>query len=373
MKPRKSEQIVRALLQNAGIEVQGSNPWDIQVHDPRFYERVLTDGSLGFGESYVAGWWDCEAVDELVRRVFRADIHTQVTGNWKMLWHYLRARIVNMQSPYRAFEVAEKHYDIGNDLYRPMLGETMAYTCAYWKDAKTLDEAQYAKFDLICRKTCLEKGMKILELGCGWGGFAKYAAEKYGVEVTGYTVSKEQAKFGNDWCRDLPVTIRLADYREAEGLYDRVISIGIMEHVGYKNYRAYMELARRCMRDEGIAFVHTIGGIRSRTAIEPWIHKYIFPNAMLPSIAQIAEACEMIFVVEDAHNIGEHYDHTLMAWYHKFEEAWPDLRDKYSDLFYRMWRFYLLSCAGAFRARYTQLWQFVMTPVGTPQPECRHL
>ena len=372
MEPRKSEQIVGKLLADAGINVQGKNPWDIQVHDPRFYERVFTDGSLGLGESYVAGWWDSKALDEFICKVLKANIHTRVGCSWQMLWLCLCARIINMQAPYRAFEVAKKHYDIGNDLYRPMLGKTMAYTCAYWKDADTLDKAQYAKFDLVCRKTGLQKGMKVLELGCGWGGFARYAAEHYGVEVTGYTVSRKQATFGNEWCKDLPVTIHLADYREAEGLYDAVISIGIMEHVGYKNYRCYMELTRRCLKEGGIAFVHTIGGIMSKTAIEPWIHKYIFPNAMLPSIAQISRACEKIFVIEDLHNIGEHYDHTLMAWHRNFEEAWPDLRDKYSDIFYRMWRYYLLSCAGAFRARYTQLWQFVMTPVGTPQPDCRH-
>jgi cyclopropane-fatty-acyl-phospholipid synthase len=252
-----------------------------------------------------------------------------------------------------------------------MLDKRMLYTCGYWAAVDNLDAAQEAKLDLVCRKINLEPGMTVLDLGCGFGSFAKYAAEKFGVQVKGVTVSKEQVQLGAELCQGLPVEIRLEDYREVTGKYDRVISIGIMEHVGYKNYRTYMEKANQCLKDDGIAFIHTIGNNISSTTSNAWITKYIFPNSMLPSIAQIARAMEGLFVMEDWHNFGQHYDKTVMAWHANFEAAWPELKDKYGERFYRMFRYYLLSCAGAFRARNIQLWQIVMTKPGRDCPDCR--
>jgi cyclopropane-fatty-acyl-phospholipid synthase len=358
------------LLSYANITIDGPNPWDIQVHDDRFYTSVLADAELGFGESYMEGWWDCEALDECVNKVLSTNIEKKLTG-WKTLMRVTQSKILNLQSPSRAFEVGKKHYDLGNDLYRAMLDKRLNYTCAYWKNAANLDQAQEAKLDLVCRKIGIREGMRILELGCGWGSFAKYAAEKYGAHITGVTVSKEQVELGMQLCKGLPVELRLQDYREVEGTYDAVISIGILEHVGYKNYRGYMELADRCLKKDGVAFIHTIGRNDSATVMNAWINKYIFPNSMLPSISQIAHAMEGIFAIEDLHNIGQHYDPTLIAWYDNFKRAWPDLKERYGERFYRMWRFYLLTCAGGFRSRSNQLWQFVMTKVGTPQPECR--
>lgn len=371
MKNSDSERIIRDLFSSAGIAINGENPYDIQVHNDQFYQRVLAESSLGFGESFMDGWWDCDAIDQLVCKMHKANVREKVKGNLKVMLPVVKSKLLNLQAKTRAYEIGKKHYDIGNDLYQRMLGRTMAYTSAYWKHAKNLDDAQEAKMDLVCKKTNLRPGMTVLELGCGWGSFAKYAAEKYGVEVTGVTVSKEQVELGNERCKGLPIEIKLDDYRNVKGRYDVVISIGILEHVGYKNYRTYMEVANRCLKDDGIAFAHTIGGNTSRTAIDPWIDKYIFPNAMLPSIAQLANAMEGIFVVEDWHNFGPDYDTTLMAWHKNFENAWPELKNKYGRRFYRMWKFYLLSCAGGFRARYNQLWQIVMTKQGRSQPECR--
>jgi len=247
----------------------------------------------------------------------------------------------------------------------------MVYTCGYWKNASNLDEAQEAKLDLVCRKIGAHEGMRILELGCGWGSFARYAAEKYGAEVVGVTVSKEQVALGSQMCKGLPVELRLQDYRDVSGVYDSVISIGVLEHVGYKNYSTYMEVVNRCLKPDGVALIHTIGGNKTITHGEPWTDKYIFPNGMLPSISQLGKAMEKVFVMEDWHNFGPYYDPTLMAWVANFEAAWPQLKSKYGDAFYRMWRYYLLTSAGAFRARYQQLWQIVFTRQGTPQPECR--
>ncbi len=367
----KSETLIRELLQIAEIEVNGKNPWDIQVNNAQFYDRVIRDPHLGAGESYMDGWWDCEAIDQFITRVLKANIPAKLKGNWKVFLHYFLARLTNLQSSSRAFQIGERHYDLGNDLYQAMLDKRMNYTCAYWKNASNLDEAQEAKLDLICKKIGIFSGMRILELGCGWGSFAKYAAEKYGANVVGVTVSKEQVALGNELCKGLPVELRLQDYREVKGKYDAVISIGIMEHVGYKNYRTYMEVVDRCLKPDGIAFIHTIGGNISSTIGDTWTTRYIFPNGMLPSMAQLSAAMEGLFVMEDWHNIGPHYDPTLMAWYANFERAWDRLKSKYDERFRRMWRYYLLSSAGGFRARGQQLWQMVLTRPGTPQPNCR--
>jgi len=358
------------LFSLAGITIDGKNPYDIQVFNEKFYQRVLKDTALGLGESYMDGWWDCRALDRCFDRILRTRLNEKVKGDWKLALHLVRPKLFNLQKLSRAYRVGQQHYDIGNDLYQAMLDKRMLYTCGYWKDANDLDKAQEDKLELVCRKINLEPGMKVLELGCGWGSFAKYAAENYGVEVTAVTVSEKQVELGSELCKGLPVKIMLEDYRNMSGKYDRVISIGIMEHVGYKNYRNYMEVTDRCMNDDGIAFFHTIGGNVSTTITNAWTNKYIFPNAVIPSIAQLGKAMEGLFVMEDWHNFGPDYDKTLMAWHANFEAAWPDLKEKYGERFYRMWRYYLLSSAGSFRSRLSQLWQVVMTKPGRDQPLC---
>ncbi len=362
---------VARLLNAAGITLNGNRPYDIVVKNENLYKRILQDGILGFGEAYMDDWWTCARLDQLTDRLARANIRKQIKRNWKLGSAILKSRLSNLQNPSRSFQVGEKHYDVGNDLYKAMLDKRLLYTCAYWKNSDNLNAAQEAKLDLICRKIGLEPGMTVLEYGCGFGAFAKYAAEKYDARVTGLTVSKEQAKLGREMCRGLPVEILLEDYRNINGQYDRVISIGIMEHVGYKNYRTYMQRTSETLKDDGIAFIHTIGGNYSVTKANRWTNKYIFPNGMIPSMTQLSKSMEGLFVMEDWHNFGEDYDLTLMAWHANFEKAWPDLRSHYDERFYRMWRYYLLTSAGSFRARYLQLWQMVMTKPGKKQPDCR--
>ena len=366
-----SESFIRELLSLAEIEVNGSNPWDIRVHNPAFFDCLVKDGSLGLGESYMEGWWDCDAIDQLISRALLAQLDKKILHESRFIVQAFQARLFNRQSKSRAFEVGIKHYDLGNDLYQAMLDKRMVYTCAYWKNTDNLDYAQEAKLDLVCRKIGVHEGMRILELGCGWGSFAKYAAEKYGAVVLGLTVSKEQVALGMELCKGLPVELRLQDYREITGRFDAVVSIGVMEHVGYKNYRTYMEVVDRCLKPGGIALVHTIGSNKTITTGEPWSDRYIFPNGVLPSISQLGKSMEGLFVMEDWHNFGPFYDSTLMAWADNFEKAWPDLKTKYGNVFYRMWRYYLLSSAGAFRSRSQQLWQIVFTHQGNPQPDCR--
>ncbi len=366
-----AEIIVRELLEAAGITVNGDRAFDIQVHHPETFRRILSQGELGLGESYMDGWWDCEQLDEFIAKILRANLQERVSKNWRLAMHHLRARFFNLQKISRAYQIGEHHYDIGNDLYEAMLDKQMNYTCAYWKDAKDLDKAQNAKLELVCRKLGLQPGMSILELGCGFGAFAAYAARHYDCTVTGVTVSKKQVEWATEHHKNLPVKILLQDYRSVTGQYDRVISIGIMEHVGYKNYRTYMVVVDRTLKPDGLAFIHTIGGNDSTRATDPWTTKYIFPNGMLPSIAQLGAAMEGLFIMEDWHNFGPHYDPTLMAWYANFETAWPQLEKNYDERFRRMWRYYLLSSAGGFRARHDQLWQIVMNRPSRPQPDCR--
>jgi cyclopropane-fatty-acyl-phospholipid synthase len=356
---------ITRILHDAGITLQGENDWDIQVHDERFYNRVLLKWSLGFGESYMDGWWDTKALDQLVCKLYITNTENK-NNNLPSIFDMCKARLINQQSKNRAHKVAHVHYDLGNDMYAMMLGNTMQYTCAYWKQAKTLDEAQVNKLDLICRKLHLQKGEKVLELGCGWGGFAQFAAENYGVEVDAYNISKEQVQYAKNRTKGLPVTIHLADYRDAKGAYDKVAAIGLCEHVGYKNYASLMEVAHRCLRKHGLFLLHSIASNVSTTHCEPWFNKYIFPNGMLPSVKQIGETMEGLFVMEDWHNFGPDYDKTLMAWYQNFDRHWPLYEKTYGGQFYRMWKYYLLSLAGAFRARRIQLWQIVMSKDGMP-------
>jgi len=269
-----------------------------------------------------------------------------------------------MQSKHRAFEIGEKHYDLGNELFQNMMDKRMVYSCAYWNDAQTLDDAQDNKLDLICRKLGLQPGMKILDIGCGWGSYAKYAAEKYKVKVIGITVSKEQVDLGRILCAGLPVEIRLLDYRDLDDKFDHIVSVGMIEHVGYKNYRTYMEVVHRCLKDDGLFLLHTIGGNKSVTSVDPWMNKYIFPNGMLPSIKQLGSAIEGLFVMEDWHNFSADYDKTLIAWHKNLEENWDKIKSNYEERFHRMWDYYLLSCAGSFRARRNQLWQIVLSKKG---------
>lgn len=355
---------IQTLLEGTNIIINGSNPWDIQIHRDDFYQRVLTQGSIGFGESYMDGWWDCDAVDELLTRLFSIDITSRLKRNWREIGLLVASSLMNRQSVKRAFTIGKEHYDVGNDLYKIMLDKRLVYTCGYWNNAQTLDDAQEAKLDLVCRKIGLKPGDRVLDIGCGWGSFAKFAAEKYGAHVVGVTVSQEQLALGQKLCAGLPIELRFQDYRSLNEPFDHIVSLGMFEHVGYKNYRDYMGVVERCLKDDGLFLLHTIGSAKSVTSTDPWIEKYIFPNSMLPSLAQITKAVESIFIVEDIHNFSADYDKTLMEWYKNVNTNWPAIKDHYSERFHRMWNFYLLSSAGSFRSRKNQLWQIILSKKG---------
>ncbi|NBB78081.1 MAG: cyclopropane fatty acyl phospholipid synthase [Verrucomicrobia bacterium] len=356
--------VLEGLLSDADVRIGGDRPWDTQVHDDRFYARVLADVSLGLGEAYMDGWWDAEALDQFFYQVLRQDLDLKQMKRPGVLLDCLKARLINGQSKSRSKRVAECHYNLGNRFYERMLGPSMQYTCGYWKEAADLTPAQEAKLDLVCRKLQLRPGDRVLELGGGWGGFARFAAKHYGCEVTVNNISESQVDYARESCRDLPVEVRLDDYRNASGCYDKVVSIGMCEHVGALNYEAFFRLQRDCLKEDGLMLLHTIGRERTDLTADPWFTRYIFPGGQLPSLRQLTDAAEGYFVLEDFHNFGQDYDHTLMAWFRNFERHWPEFREEYGERFYRMWTYYLLSCAGSFRARRIHLWQLVFSPHG---------
>lgn len=353
---------IQRLLEPADIRLNGDRPWDVQVHNEAVYDRVLGQGSVGLGEAYMDGWWDCEQLDEFFTRVLRADLASRVRTPGDRLY-YLVAWVTNLQAGRRGLRVGEQHYDVGNDLYERMLDRHMIYSCGYWREAGDLDAAQEAKCDLIFRKLGLAPGMRVLDIGCGWGGAARLAAERYGAELVGVTISREQQALARERCAGLPVDIRLQDYRALDEHFDRIYSIGMFEHVGFKNYRRFFEVAHRCLADDGLMVLHTIGLRYTETATDPWIHKYIFPNSMTPSIRRIGEAIEHLFVMEDWQNFRNDYDRTLLSWWDNIAGRWQEIPD-YGERFQRMWRYYLMVSAGTFRAGQNQLWQIVLSKHG---------
>lgn len=365
-----TKNLLTKYLDAAGIGLNGDNFCDIHVRDERVYKRLLFEPSLGAGESYMDGWWDCDRLDELFYRLCRLNLDRQIYSKWHMALYSMIDKLINLQTRIRSKQVAEQHYNLGNDFYRDMLGESMAYTCGYWKSATSLDEAQRDKFDLICRKIGLQPGDRVLDLGCGWGTLAKYMAKKYDCEVVAVNISSEQVAFAKKITEALPVDVFLCDYRDVHIYnrgrmpFDKIVSIGLCEHVGHRNYSEFMKIAVTNLSEKGIFLLHTIGKNNSIAYVDPWIDKYVFPNGILPSIHLLASAMEDVFIIEDLHNFGADYDKTLMAWRHNFVEHWPKYSEQYGDRFYRLWNYYLLLCAGAFRARSMQLWQFTLSPKG---------
>lgn len=351
------------LIADAGIRFNGNNPWDIQVRNDEAYQRIMTTGSLGFGEAYMDGLWECECLDELFCRLLLHNINDRIRS-WtrlRLLTEVMRRHFFNPQSYRRAFQVGEHHYDIGNEVFEAMLDSSMSYSCAYWANADTLEQAQEHKLDLICRKLELKEGEWLLDIGCGWGGLARHAAENYGVAVTGITVSREQLRLARERCAGLPVNIELMDYRDLRGSFDKIVSVGMFEHVGPKNYPVFFDIVQRLLTDDGLFLLHTIGDYTTSHHTDPWLDKYIFPNSRIPSASQIANALEERFIIDDWHSFGFDYDRTLMAWWDNFDAAWPQLKGKYDERFYRMWKYYLMSCAGLFRSHQGQLWQLVLS------------
>ena len=362
-----AEQLGTELLAAAGVEVDGDRPYDIRVHDRRFWDRVLRDRELGLGEAYQDGWWDADRLDEFLARVLAADLRSSIRPSPSLLWNVWRARLVNRQTTDRAARNARHHYDIGNDLYLRMLGDEMVYSCAHWKGADDLAGAQAAKLDLVCRKLLPEPGMRLLDVGCGWGALARHAATHHGVHVTGISPAGEQVDEARRRAGHLPVEFRRQDYREVDGEFDRIVSVGMMEHVGPRNFGAFFDRCRELLVPDGVMLHHTIGSNESKEHTDAWFDRYIFPGGVVPSLEQVAGAAQPHWAVEDVQNLGPDYDRTLLAWHDNIEARWHEV-PHYDERFRRTWRYYLLSSAASFRVRNLQLFQVVFRRTARPSP-----
>lgn len=370
MRKDAARNYVENILAMANVQFNGNRPWDIKIINERMPQRLLADGSLGLGESYMEGWWECKRLDELSYHLCLAKLEKKVQWNLLHFLSVLSAKIFNYQSKKLANQVASQHYDLNNQLFEAMLGPSMAYSCAYWRDAKDLTAAQLAKYELICKKLQLTSQDSLLDVGCGWGGLAAYAAEHYGCQVTAISIAEKQISYAKARFRSLPIQFYQADYRDCSCYnprnkpFSKLVSVGFFEHVGPKNYRSFFQLMRQQLADEGLFLLHTIGSNETVTVSDPWSNRYIFPHGVLPSMKQITAALEPLFIVEDWHNFGIYYDKTLLAWHQNFISHWEELKPQFDRRFYRMWCYYLLMCAGMFRARMAQLWQIVLSKEG---------
>lgn len=369
------DKLTRDILEPAGIKINGKEVWDPQIKNDKIFGRIAKQQSLGLGEAYMDGWWECNNLEEFFYRILSSSMNDKdnnLDGRPKgffegLIYRYMPL-LVNQQTFKRSTKVAYEHYDVGNDVYDLMLGKDMQYTCAYWQESETLDEAQHNKLDLICRKLKLKPGMEVLELGGGFGGLARFMAKNYGCSVTVYNIAREQIKRAQELTAGLKVKIIESDYRNAMGVYDRVAAIGLAEHVGFKHYRTLMEKAYSCLKDKGLFIIQTNGSNNTMHHYEPWMEKYIFPNSMIPSAKQLSIASEGLFMMEDWHVMSGNYYKTLMAWYDNFVKEFHKIKDKYDERFYRMWCYYLLFSAASHRSRSVQLWQLVLSKnnVGVP-------
>lgn len=361
---KRAKKFIVQMLLDAEIEVGK----DIVVHDDAIYLDWVNRGMLAIGESYMAKKWDVKdtKLDLVLTKLMLlpSDKKRKLFKSWNAKVVALAARVFNYQSPSRAGIVGAHHYDLGNDFFKLWLDPNMQYSCGYWKEATDLNTCQINKLHLIAKKLKLEKGMTVLEIGCGWGGLACFLAKHYGVKVTGITISNEQLKGAREWAERQGVSkltsFEYCDYRNMKGQYDRVVSIAMLEAVGYKNMDAYYTIISKCLKPTGLALVHSICANRStKTAHQRWILKYIFPNGFLPSLSQMCAFAEKKLVVEDVHNFGPDYDTTLMAWQEGFQKHVQSGKIQRDEVFLRMWEYYLFYCAAGFRARTIQLNQVV--------------
>lgn len=347
-----------AILENAGISIGGSEPWSLHVHNDRLWERILSQQQLGFAEAYIEGWWDCESLDTMLSRLLSSDLTAVLKVGPSLAFHILKSNILNFQTRGKSAKNAKFHYNIGNNLYQKMLDAEMVYSCGYWSKAQTLDQAQLDKFELIARKLHLEPGMRVLDIGCGWGGFLRFASENFGVTGVGISPAENQILIANQRKGNLPLTYLQQDYRDAQGEFDRIVSIGMMEHVGPKNYKTFFEKCESLLHADGMMLHHTIASNLSKKFTDQFFDKYIFPGGVLPSLAQIAGSVEKKFIIEDVHNFGPDYDKTLLQWHSRINGSWQDLPE-YDERFKRIWNYYLCSSAAGFRVRKIQLLQVV--------------
>ena len=342
----------------------------MNVSNPNFYHRVATDGTLGFGESYMEGWWDVEdgKLMECIATFLMSDLHRHATINPLLKLWVLKQRSFNRAT--RAFSKRNvvSHYDAGNDLYELFLDENMTYSCGYQKDpSDTIKQMQNQKHELICRKLSLKTGERIVDLGCGFASMVIYAVTHYGVTGVGVTLSEEQLRWGERKIAKLGlsdrISLELNDYRDVTGTFDKVVSIGMIEHVYDEGYEYFMDKVASLLPQGGIALLHTIGSTeRLGYHCDPWINKHIFPGGRIPRLEELAKAARQAnLTIGHVENLKLHYAETFRHWNEKFRRNRDTIRalGPYDEVFLRRWDYYLQACEAAFRYGKLQLNQLL--------------
>ena len=348
----------------------GSGPAvSLTIHDDAFFRRIATRGKLGVGESYTAGEWDSDDLVVLFELLLRnaataADRH----AGWRRLLE-TRPRLDRRNGLLRSRRNIAYHYDLGNELFRLMLDETMTYSCAVFeRDGESLADAQRRKYGQICERLRLGPGDRVLEIGCGWGGFARFAATEYGCSVTGLTISAEQAALARERTAGLDVRILEEDYRRHVGSYTKVASIEMLEAIGERQFGTYFETIDRLLEPGGLACVQTIlipddRWERYRRSPD-WIERYVFPGCLIPSLTALTRAMtsNSRLMVHEVDEIGYHYAETLRRWRASFHAHIVEARALgYDERFERTWDFYLAFCEAAFRTRALRDVQLTLT------------
>lgn len=374
----KKERIIRRVFAEAGVNIVEKNysQTEFKSHDIRldsclkksFFRKVYANPSLGLAESYFLDHaWVCDDLVGLIDRIMKADLLSKLSLVMKLrlvlksLPQFFKTWVFNKVRS-KPYEIGQQHYDKGNSLYKEMLGsDDMTYSCGLWDDADDLKQAHLNNFDRACQNMKLKPGMKVLDVGCGNGSFLKYAAEKYGIEGVGITVSEEQAKFAREFCEDLSIKIMVRDYRELGeeffGYFDAIASFGMFEHVGPRNHQTYFKMISKYLKPGARFFFHTIANFKKAIFLDPFIFKWIFPSSYVPTIKQVLNAAKEYFIHIETYDVkAENYAKTLAVWYKRFKDGWESkLRHLYydkvmqGDSFYKMWCYYLASCQALFK------------------------
>lgn len=345
----------------------GSAQFTLQLNDPKALYQLVSNPNLAFGDLYSSGRLVIDGdLPDLMTLLYRS-VH-QARSRWpkwlEALWRNHAPRSTEMNE---ARENIHHHYDLGNDFYKLWLDQAeMQYTCAYFEQSDlTLEQAQLAKLEHICRKLRLRPGQTVVEAGCGWGGLARYMARHYGVKVHAYNISAEQIRYAREEAirqgLDHLIDYIEDDYRNIRGQYDAFVSVGMLEHVGRENYSGMAAVIQRSLAPNGVALLHSIGR-NQPMLMNAWIEKRIFPGAYPPSIGEFMSLCESgDFSVQDVENLRLHYARTLEDWMVRFEENQHTVADMYDEHFARAWHMYLAGSMAAFRAGSLQLFQVVFT------------
>lgn len=350
------------LLREANIEPNGASPWDPQIKDERFYRTVLLRGSVGLGDAYLNGWWECADISGFILRIIKSGIHLRVP-RVDIFLRRLRFGLIDAQNRIRSKRVAELHYDEDPYIFEVMLGSTNSYTCARWKGVITLDAAQQQKMDLLCKKAGLSSGMTVLDIGSGWGGFLAYAAERYQVRGIGLTISKTQLDYARKRYGNLPVEFRLQDYRDFVGGVDAVVSICVIEHVGSDHYREYFQKVRETLtREDGFFAMQCILACDTQARMDPWTEKHIFPNGILPTLERIENAVEGILHIVDREFFRDDYVRTFSAWYENLVRNKNAIIARCGVRYFRKYEYYLCLYIAGFGSGRIDVGQFVLSP-----------